>query len=230
MTRKYLLSLCLSALMCLPSMAGDRLVFGGLPLTMNPTEMADQLQQKGLHMANGAGVPYTYRLMGRIAGLELLVDINYSKDTLHINHVRLSTLSGERTVREVYRQLMQWMQQHYGKPSWESFVRSHPFARWYVDFDRDIVLIGTAKQTVEVYFYANHQKRNIDYYAILKYCEKNPVEGVPHLTAHASVTWKSDSMPKIKKKPSKRQLRRKAKKMRSRKGTRVKHRRPRRSR
>jgi hypothetical protein len=75
-------------------------------------------------------------------------------------------------------------------------------------------MIATAKQTVEVYFFDNHQQRNIDYYAILKYCERNPVDAVPHLSARACVTWRSDSMPSVKKKPSTRQLRKKASKSR----------------
>ena len=83
------------------------------------------------------------------------------------------------------------MQKHYGAPTWESTVRSHPFARWYVGFDRDIVMIATASAGIEIWFYENHQRRNIDYYAILKYCERNPAPNLPMMTAQESVTWKS---------------------------------------
>ena len=100
---------------------------------------------------------------------------------------------------------MKWMQKHYGKPTWESTVRSHRFARWYVDYDRDIVMIATAQSTVEIWFYENHTVRNIDYYAILKYCERNPNDDVPYYTAEDCVTWKSTAPPEVhKKKISKR--------------------------
>ena len=106
---------------------------------------------------------------------------------------------------EDYVALMKWMQKHYGKPAWESTVRSHRFARWFVDFDRDIVMIATASAGVEVWFYENHQVRNVDYYSILKYCERYPNDNVPYLTAEEQVTWKSTAPPEVtKKKVSKR--------------------------
>ena len=44
--------------------------------------------------------------------------------------------------------------------------------------------------------------RNLDYYAILKYCERHPANGVPHLAARDCAVWKSKSPlvePKAKK-------------------------------
>ena len=96
-----------------------------------------------------------------------------------------------RTQRDDYKKMMKWMRHHYGAPNWESTVRGHAFARWYVGFDRDIVMITTASSGIEIWFYENHQRRNIDYYAILKYCERNPAPNLPLMTAQESVTWKS---------------------------------------
>ena len=108
-------------------------------------------------------------------------------------------------MQEDYVTLMRWMQKKYGQPTWESTVRSHRFARWFIDFDHDIVMVATASTGVEVWFYENHQVRNVDYYAILKYCERYPNDGVPYYTAEDQVTWKSTAPPEVtKKKVSKR--------------------------
>ena len=176
--------------------------FANLSLELSPEEMLQELEGKGMHRMMGAGKSHTYQLSGRIAGLEVFLDIHFSKDTTHINHLMLTTRQQQgRSQRDDYSALMQWMRKHYGAPAWESFVRSHAFARWYVGFDRDIVMISTAKTAVEIWFYENHECRNFDYYAILKYCERNPVENVPYMTAQESVTWKSLSTdPTAKKK------------------------------
>ena len=218
MIRKYFLAIILVLFFCTTSRSQSDFRFADIPLSLSPDEMVEQLSQKGMHLVMGAGLSNTYRLTGRVAGMNVYVDVNYSKDSLHINYLCLSTHKAVGTILEDYSTIIQWMEKHYGEPTWESTVRSHPFARWYIGFDCDIVLIATAKSTIEVYFYNNHTKRNIDYYAILKYCERNPVDNAPHLTARASVTWMSDSTPVIKKKPSKRQVRKKASKSR-RKGT-----------
>ena len=102
--------------------------------------------------------------------------------------------------QEDYVALMRWMQKYYGKPTWESTVRGHRFARWYVDYDRDIVMIATAQSAVEIWFYENHSVRNIDYYAILKHCERYPNDDVPYFTAQDQVTWKSTAPPEVSKK------------------------------
>lgn len=209
MIRHYILTVFFSCFLISSAPAQEHMRFVDLPLTYTPEQMVAELQGRGMHQVMGAGIPHTYRLTGRIAGLNIFLDVDCSRDTLHINHLRLTTQPAVRSVREDYHDLMRWMQKHYGAPTWESTVRSHPFARWYVGFDCDIVMIATAKQTVEIYFYANHQHRNIDYYAILKYCERNPVTTAPHLTARESVTWRSDSAPTVKKKSSRHRVRKK---------------------
>ena len=214
MIRLYFLSISFVLFLVAGAKTQDHVRFVDLPLSYSPEELIQELQGRGLHLKMGTGLPYTYRLTGHITGLNVYLDVNCSKDTLHVNNLLLQTHQTSRSVREDYHELMKWMKKHYGEPTWEATVRSHPFARWYVDFDKDIVMIATAKQTVEVYFFDNHQQRNIDYYAILKYCERNPVDAVPHLSARACVTWRSDSMPSVKKKPSTRQLRKKASKSR----------------
>ncbi len=214
MIRQYFLFLFLALFIVVGAKAQQHVRFVDLPLSYSPEEMIQELQGRGLHLMMGTGLPNTYRLTGHITGLNVYLDVNCSKDTLQINSLLLQTHHTERSVREDYHVLMKWMKKHYGEPTWESTVRSHPFARWYVDFDRDIVMVATARQTVEVYFFENHQKRNIDYYAILKYCERNPVDAVPHLSARACVTWRSDSMPVVKKKSSTRHLRKKTSKSR----------------
>lgn len=179
--------------------------FADLSLGLTPDEMLQELEGKGMHRMMGVGASHTYQLSGRIAGLEVFLDIHYSKDTTQITHLMLTTRQQQgRSQRDDYSALMQWMRKHYGAPAWESFVRSHAFARWYVGFDRDIVMISTAKTAVEIWFYENHERRNIDYYAILKYCERNPVDNVPYMTAQESVTWKSLSTDSTAKKKTSR--------------------------
>ena len=175
--------------------------FADLPLILSPDDMANELEGHGMRRMMGVEEPYTYRFSGRIAGLEVFLDVNFSKDTTHINHLMMTTRSQQgRSQRDDYSALMQWMRKHYGAPAWESFVRSHAFARWYVGFDHDIVMIATAKSAVEVWFYENHDRRHYDYYAILKYCERNPVDNVPYMTARESVTWRSISTDSTSKK------------------------------
>lgn len=228
MKRKYILSIIINLFFFIPSSSQNNIHFSDLPLSLSPDEMVEQLSQKGMHLVMGAGLSDTYRMTGRVAGMNVYVDVNFSKDSLHINHLCLSTHKAVHTILEDYTTLMRWMEKHYGKPTWESYVRSHPFARWYIGFDCDIVLIATAKSTIEVYFYNNHTKRNIDYYAILKYCERNPVNTAPHLTARESVTWRSKTVASVKKKPSKRHLRKKASQSRRKSKTRKSSRRRRR--
>jgi hypothetical protein len=144
---------------------------------------------------------YSNSFSGRIAGLNVWLSIAANKDTTGCSHLVLTTRSQQGiSQQEDYVALMKWMQKHYGKPTWESTVRSHRFARWYVDYDRDIVMIATAQTAVEIWFYENHSVRNIDYYAILKYCERYPNEDVPYYTAEDQVTWKSTAPPEVKKK------------------------------
>lgn len=183
--RKYVIAI--SFLVCLSAaQAQEHTRFVDQPLDLPPDELVDALQDKGLQQED------RYELSGRIAGLDVWIYVNVSKDSTKINHVLLTTqLQQGNSLRDDYIALRKWMQKHYGAPTWESTVRSHPFARWYVGFDRDIVLIATASAGIEIWFYENHLRRNIDYYAILKYCERNPAPNLPLMTAQESVTWKS---------------------------------------
>ena len=61
-------------------------------------------------------------------------------------------------------------------------------------------MIANAQSSVEIWFYENHQVRNIDYYAILKYCERHPSDDVPFYTAEDCVTWKSTAPVVVAKK------------------------------
>lgn len=150
---------------------------------MTPEEMVAKLERQGLRMQ---------------------LNLFYKKDTASLGCIMLSTFRNQAgRQREDYHKLMQWMRKHYGAPTWEASVRSHPFARWYLGRDSDIVVIATGASTVEAWFYANHDKRNVDYYSILKYCENNPVEGVPYLTAQQSITWRNTAPAAAKSKGKK---------------------------
>ncbi len=198
--KKYLIQIVIVLLLPLVATAQRHTDFVGLPLSQSPQELMGALLEKGLQQEDANS------LSGRIAGLDVWLTIAANKDTVGCSHLLLTTLSKQKiSQNEDYVTLMKWMQKHYGKPTWESTVRSHRFARWYVDYDRDIVMIATAQSTVEIWFYENHTVRNIDYYAILKYCERNPNDDVPYYTAEDCVTWKSTAPPEVhKKKISKR--------------------------
>lgn len=196
MIRKVILSTCLSGMLCTTVQADEHTRFLDLSLSMSPTEMMTQLSEKGMQQEDG------FNLSGRISGLDVWLKLNSSRDTSSLNSMMLSTRHQQgRTLRDDYRKMMQWMRHHYGNPTWESTVRGHAFARWYVGFDRDIVMIATAKSSIDIWFYDNHSKRNIDYYSILKYCERNPSDEVPNYTAREQVTWCSTSAPTVRKTP-----------------------------
>ena len=174
--------------------------FLDLSLDLTPEEIVETLGDNDLQQED------RYELSGRIAGLDVWLYVNVSKDSTKINHLLL-TQQGN-TLRDDYVALRKWMQKHYGAPTWEATVRSHSFARWYVGFDRDIVMIATASAGVEIWFYENHRYRNIDYYAILKYCERNPAPGLPVMYARDNVTWKSTGdTSTVKRKVAKRNIR-----------------------
>ena len=199
---KYIFIICF--LTCLTSVrAQEHTRFVDQALDLLPDDLVDALVDKGLQQED------RYELSGRIAGLDVWLYVNVSKDSTKINHILLTTqLQQGNTLRDDYVALRRWMQKYYGAPTWESTVRSHPFARWYVGFDHDIVMIATASSGIEIWFYENHQRRNIDYYAILKYCERNPASNLPMMTAQESVTWKStgDTSSFSKKKVVKRRV------------------------
>lgn len=200
MMKKYIIGILLVLLLPLVATAQKHTDFVGFPLSQNLEELMDNLVKKGLHRVDSNS------LTGRIAGLEMGLSIQASKDTTGCNYLLMTTGRQQGiSQHEDYVALLKWMEKHYGKPTWESTVRGHRFARWFVDYDRDIVMIATAQSTVEVWFYENHQVRNIDYYAILKYCERYPNDDVPYYTAQDLVTWKSTAPPEVsKKKVSKR--------------------------
>ena len=190
MIRKYFLTIALAALTGVSAWGDDHTQFLGLSLGMQPTQMIADLQDKGLQLED------RNVMTGRLAGMDVQLHMNCSKDTTSINNLQLTTrhLSG-RNQRDDYAALMKWMRKHYGAPTWESSVRGHAFARWYVGFDRDIVMIASAPSAVDVWFYDNHKVRNVDYYAILKYCERNPSDEVPYYSARECVTWRSSTPP-----------------------------------
>ncbi len=201
--RKYIIAISFLTSLGI-AQAQEHTPFVDQPLDLAPDELVEALEEKGLQCED------RYELSGRIAGLDVWLYVNVSKDSAKINHVLLTTqIQQGNTLRDDYVALRKWMQKHYGAPTWESTVRSHPFARWYVGFDHDIVMIATASAGIEIWFYENHLRRNIDYYAILKYCERNPAPNLPLITARESVTWKStgDTSSFSKKKVVKRKVR-----------------------
>lgn len=192
--KKYIKMVCLLGMLCLPVKADDHTRFMDLPLSLSPAEMIDELSRKGMQQED------SFSLSGRISGLNVWLNLNSNRDTSALNSMMLSTRYQQgRTPRDDYKKMMKWMRHHYGEPTWESTVRGHAFARWFLDFDRDIVMIATAKSTVDIWFYDNHAKRNIDYYSILKYCERNPSDEVPYYSAREQVTWRSTSVPVVRK-------------------------------
>lgn len=201
MVRNRLIKVFLLAFLPLMAVAQKHTEFVGLSLEMAPDSLAELLADKGLQEEDN------YEFSGRIAGLDTWIHIEANKDTTGCNCLVLSTQEQQgHSLNDDYKALMHWMQKHYGKPTWEGHVRSHPFARWIVDFDRDIVMIATASSGVEIWFYENHRVRHIDYYAILKYCERHPILGIPFYTAQEQVTWQSTAPPVVtsKKKVTKR--------------------------
>ena len=191
--------------------------FMGLALTESPADLAAELTKKGFYRDD------SLRMLGRVENLEVEVLIDPSKDSAGCNYVLMTTQHQQGiSQNEDYVALLKWMELHYGKPHWESTVRSHRFARWFIGYDRDIVMIATATTAVEIWFYETHKKRHIDYYSILKHCERNPVDTVPYYTAHDLVTWHSTA-PTVTK--SKKAVKRKANKTRRRSAAKKKHRR-----
>jgi hypothetical protein len=193
--QKYFIHVLCGLLLPLMATAQKHTDFVGVSLAQSPEELTAKLVEKGLQR------DYSNTLSGRIAGLEVWLSIGANKGTTGCSHLVLTTRKQQGvSLHEDYVALMKWMQKHYGKPTWESTVRSHRFARWYIDYDHDIVMIATAQSAVEIWFYENHSVRNIDYYSILKYCERNPNDDVPYYTAEEQVTWKSTAPPEVSKK------------------------------
>lgn len=184
MARKTTLFIIATLLLTTLCRAQEHTRFLDLPLDMAADSMVDQLSRRGLVQED------VYELSGRIAGLQVWITVTPAKDSARVSRIVLSTRHQQgHSQRDDVKALMRWLHHHYGAPTWQSTVRGHAFARWFVDFDRDIVLIATANGAVEVWFYDDHKRRHFDYYAILKYCERNPSDDVPFYTARECVTW-----------------------------------------
>lgn len=186
----------------------------GISLSSLPQDMVKALTDNGLYMECTDSAKRTYHMAGMLDEMDLTAEVHYTKDSTHINLVKLSSLPGTNQ-KEEYASMLRWLRQEYGNPDWHGTVRSHHFCRWFVDFDRDIILIATGKGTVEVWLYENHQQRNIDYYSILKYCEKNPADDVPFLTANESITWKRNDSTAVRRHVATRHKKRAATKRRT---------------
>lgn len=194
----------------------------GIPLDASPQELLSVLSQHGLRPEAGADTLSRYRLTGTVSGLPVDVEIGCNRGMTKVNFVRMSTLKHQHDGQHSYtgqhqhadqhsytdqhqhedfERMSRWLHKEYGPADWTGSVRSHPFRRWFIDFDHDIVLIATGSGTVEVWFYENHDRRNVDYYSILKYCERHPSADVPFMTAQGQVTWKNlgDSTATVRK-------------------------------
>lgn len=162
--------------------------FEGISLELSRDGLIGQLVEKGYQQIDSV------TLAGQVGGLNVKVTVVTPRDTSRINHVLLTTQYQQSfNLYQDYNALMQWMKKQYGWPDWESMVRSHRFARWFIGFNKDIVMIEKASLAIEIWFYEDHQKRDYDYYSILKYCEQHPAKGVPHYTARQCIVWKGDA-------------------------------------
>ena len=161
----------------------------GVKLSATPQELIDQMEENSLLLDYIDSAKHICYLSGTMGAMPITVEIRCNKNMTKINLVKMKT-APDRNQHEDYDRMLRWLRKEYDEPDWQGIVRSHRFCRWFCDFDHDIILIATGEGTVESWFYENHQQRNIDYYSILKYCEKNPSDNVPFLTAAESVTWK----------------------------------------
>ena len=119
--KKYLIQIVIVLLLPLVATAQRHTDFVGLPLSQSPQELMGALLEKGLQQEDANS------LSGRIAGLDVWLTIAANKDTVGCSHLLLTTRSKQEiSQNEDYVALMKWMQKHYGKPTWESTVRSNP--------------------------------------------------------------------------------------------------------
>jgi len=197
--RKLTIILLLMSFWTSVSFGNKSTEFAGLSLKHPANELMSRLAVKGLFRVD------SLELSGHISGLSVSVRVEpHATDSLGCDYVLLSTRYQQgRSQHDDYMALMKWMVKRYGHPHWEGMVRGQRFARWYIDFDHDIVMIASPSTAVEVWFYQNHEKRILDYYAILKYCERHPAPGVPQLSARECAVWKrlpgsSEYSPKAK--------------------------------
>ena len=182
-----------------PQQAEEHVEFLDVSLNDSVQAMLDEMENRGLRLVCIDSVKQICSLTGILSGMEVTVDISCNKELTKINHIKLSTPKARRNQREDFDKVLKWLRKVYDEPDWKGTVRSHRFCRWFVDFDHDIILIATGQGNTEVWFYENHKQRNIDYYSILKYCEKNPCSTVPMTTAMESVTWKRNDSIQVRK-------------------------------
>jgi hypothetical protein len=182
--------------------------FLGIPLSATPQEMLDEMDSRGMDFIGLDSASHVYMLSGTLSGMKVDIDMWCNKDLTKINYIKISTPIPKQLAagshhhghHSDYDKLMKWLCNEYDEPDWDGNVRSYRFCRWFSDFDHDIVLIATGRGNAEAWFYENHVKRHHDYYAILKYCEKNPAPDVPMMTAEESISWKRNDSVVVKKK------------------------------
>jgi len=185
--------------------------FLGVSMKAAPQEMLDVMKERGIDFLGVDSTEQAYLLTGTLSGMEMSVEIYCNKEYTKMDYIKMSTPLPQHStaakghnatahsLHHDFDKLLRWMRNQYDEPDWKGMVRGHRFCRWFLDFDHDIVLIATGRGNAEVYFYENHNRRNIDYYAILKYCERNPALNVPMMTAEESISWKrNDSIVKKK--------------------------------
>ena len=79
--------------------------FIDLPLDLAPEEIIETLEDKGLQRED------LYELSGRIAGLDVWLYVNVSKDPTKVNQLLLTTQTQQgKTLRDDYVALRKWMQ------------------------------------------------------------------------------------------------------------------------
>ena len=193
--RKIIFCIGALAVFCLSVTAQQHTEFVGLSLGMTAQEMAARLAEKGLQRETDR------ELSGRVAGLDMWLTIGAANDTTACDYLMMTTqeLQGS-SQQEDYTALLNWLKKRYGQPHWEGRVRGQRFARWFVGFDRDVLLIARASTATEAWFYDNHEARIVDYYAILKYCERHPAPGIPYYSARDCAVWKTTKpLPVVRK-------------------------------
>ena len=195
--------------------------FLGVSLNASTEEMLEEMDNRGLDLIDVDSAGHVYMLTGTLSGMEVDVDMCCSKDLSKINYIKISTPIPQQPVASHHHghhsdfdKLLKWLRNEYDEPDWEGSVRNHRFCRWFSDYDHDIVLIATGRGNAEVWFYENHNKRHFDYYAILKYCERNPAPDVPMMTADESISWKRNDSIVVKKHVVKKRYKRHAYKKR----------------
>ena len=104
MIKKYILMMCLYGSLFMQVKADDHTNFMGLPLSLSPSEMIDELSHRGMQQED------SFSLSGRISGLNVWLNLNSNRDTSALNSMLLSTRYQQgRTQRDDYKKMMKWM-------------------------------------------------------------------------------------------------------------------------